>query len=100
MDGFNTKSGDVYSFGCILWELFMGRRAWGNATLARVIFEVTVNFHTLKLSNNNVNSRVPEEYLALQNACVSFDKNKRPIFKDIVAQVKAMLETTAVDAAV
>lgn len=86
IEGDVSAASDSYSFGCILWELYTGKHAWERATLAQVIFHVTVKGETLKMPDD-----APEELKTLAEECLSLEKEKRPSFETIVPRLEAML---------
>jgi Protein tyrosine and serine/threonine kinase len=85
LDGIHSKSGDVYSFGVALWEMWSGTRAWSGCSQAQVIFAVTCAGTSLKIPAN-----APEEVVVLMKECLA-PRASRPTFDEIVPRLEAML---------
>ena len=86
VEGIMAKSGDVYSFGVMLFELYTGNRAWAGSSQAQVIFAITCRNEKLKLPENT-----PPRYAKLVEACMG-DRNDRPTFEFIIKELEEMLQ--------
>jgi serine/threonine-protein kinase len=72
--GFNTdKRTDIFSFGCVLYELLTGRRTFQGDTITEVIASVLAREPDLSLIPPNVNPRV----LELVRRCLNKDAKRR-----------------------
>lgn len=89
MEGLMAKSGDVYSFGVMLFELYTGNRAWAGSSQAQVIFAITCRNEKLKLPED-----APPRYVTLVDACMG-DRENRPTFDYIRQELEAMLAQLA-----
>lgn len=73
---FSEKT-DVYSYGIILWEIYVERRPYENVGHAfQVMYKVVA-----ENLRPEVPSDCPEQYTALITACVSVKPKDRPSFK-------------------
>ena len=87
MDGIMTPANDAFSFGVILTELWTGKRAWEDVSLATVVFSVTIKGQLLKLP-----AEAPAAYAALAHQCMAVNKEDRPEFPEIVQRIEEMLQ--------
>lgn len=85
IEGLMAKSGDVYSFGVMLFELYTGNRAWAGSSQAQVIFAITCRKEKLTLPADT-----PPRYAALVDACMG-DRHNRPTFDYIRQELEAMI---------
>ena len=74
---------DVYSIGCILYELFP------KATYDRLTVNTVRQINNLLLSTKNCNERTTD-YECLTKACLDADPGKRPRACDVLSQLKVM----------
>lgn len=86
--GLLTKSGDVYAFGVILWELYNGKRAWGGMKPVEVL-EKVARHEVLTFGE-----QTPRRLKILGEKCMSPHPKQRPDFSDIVFEVNSILSDT------
>ncbi|KAL4447293.1 hypothetical protein ABPG77_007326 [Micractinium sp. CCAP 211/92] len=84
--GLLSKATDVYSFGCLCWELYTGRHAWGGRRMAQIVHAKTVLHQCLELPPH-----CPSGFKALVESCLDSDHTKRPRFDDILAALQALI---------
>jgi serine/threonine protein kinase len=88
MEGRMTPASDVFSYGVMLFELWMGQRAWSGSSVGHVIFNVTVKNTRLPLPET-----APPALVALCEECVRTDREERPTFEEIVPRLEELLTT-------
>jgi len=86
--GLLTKAGDVYAFGVILWELYIGKRAWEGMEPADVLAKVS------KGESLEFPAHTPRRLRILGERCLSTNGEQRPAFSDIVHEVNTILADT------
>jgi alpha-tubulin suppressor-like RCC1 family protein len=85
-----TEKADVYSFGIILWELWVQEPPYKNIERIKVAQKVaTDKTYRPRLSED---LQIPEEILALIISCWDYDPDKRPSFNDIVTYLEGELQ--------
>ena len=89
-DGLLTKAADVYAFGVLLWEMYIGKRAWAGANVGQVIFAVTCRQETLTMP-----ASAPRDLRRLVEACLAANHEDRPSFEQIVADLTRMKKCVA-----
>ena len=86
--GMLTKSGDVYAFGIITWEIYVGRRAWEGLQPAQVLKRVA-NHEVLQFPG-----QTPHRLKILGERCMIGDPTSRPTFSEVLSEVNAILADT------
>lgn len=77
-EGLMSKAVDVYAYGVLLWELFVGDRPWAGLRQMQIIQNVSVDKVALEWP-----AGTPAQYKALAERCMSKDRQLRPTFDDI-----------------
>ncbi|EFN59725.1 hypothetical protein CHLNCDRAFT_133304 [Chlorella variabilis] len=82
-----TKASDVFSFGILMYEVWMRRRAWPGLPLAKLIFAV-VSQH----SRPPVPPGCPDGYAALMQQCWADAPEERPTFEGLLQSLQSLLK--------
>ncbi|GIM09632.1 hypothetical protein Vretimale_13478 [Volvox reticuliferus] len=86
-----TLSGDVYSFGIIMWELLTGSVPYRGLMYGEVVERVVVSHRRPEFPEHT-----PHEYRSLAERCWAADAAARPTFVAVLAELEAMLAAAAV----
>jgi serine/threonine protein kinase len=86
--GILTKAGDVYAFGIIVWEMYVGRRAWEGLQPGQVLKKVASNEMLV------FPGQTPHRLKILGERCISSDPKLRPTFVEVLSEVNAILTDT------
>ena len=72
---------DIYSFGCVMIELFQNKRVWGDVVdgihviiMAKVVGKFNVQPQSPPTAD------VPDEYKKICKHCTEYDPTKRPSY--------------------
>lgn len=84
-----TAEMDAYSFGILMWELFMGRRAFEGMDPEEICNRVCRTGRRPSFPPG-----APRAYADLAAACWSADPSERPPFNDIISGLEGMLAAT------
>jgi len=81
-----TSKVDVYSFGCVLIELYTEKKVWGDNTLVMIMNAVVVQ----KSSPNTAG--LPGGIKELVDGCIQRPPLIRPTFGDVLRMLNALKE--------
>ncbi|KAK9823953.1 hypothetical protein WJX72_006631 [[Myrmecia] bisecta] len=80
-----TRAADVYSFGMLMWELYMGKGLYEGMTVAQVFYMVVYEQHRPPIPDD-----MPEGYRRLMCACWDQDPLARPTFDGVMKDVQRL----------
>jgi serine/threonine protein kinase len=87
-------SADVYSYGIVLWEIAAQTKPWSDV---RTSFLYDALLRAIDDGRRpHVDPAWPADYVSLMQRCWARDPRQRPTFKDILAELKPMMGSTAV----
>jgi len=82
LDGKMSKAGDVYAYGVILWEMFMGQRPWSGLSHGQIIQAITTNKQLA------LGSSCPTVLRKFIYRCISPKPEERPSFDQVVKDLE------------
>ena len=91
---FSEKT-DVFSFGCLLWELFARRHPFdwiddGNVLQERM--KTDVRLDPMQRMEDDGRQRTPPTVIELMERCVSIEARDRPTMKEIHETLEVVLD--------
>ncbi|KAG2440597.1 hypothetical protein HYH02_010177 [Chlamydomonas schloesseri] len=81
-----TLSGDVYSFGIMAWEMLTGSVPYKGLMYGEVVERVVVSHRRPEFPPHT-----PAAYRALAERCWAAEASARPTFKEVLAELEALL---------
>ncbi|GAX77879.1 hypothetical protein CEUSTIGMA_g5321.t1 [Chlamydomonas eustigma] len=92
LSGYQSKAGDVYSFGITLWELWTGERPYKGFPEALLGHQVTQE-HLRPVFP----AETPAAYKELAMRCWDESPTKRPDFSEVLDALQTMVQTSMTD---
>ncbi|GAX77392.1 hypothetical protein CEUSTIGMA_g4838.t1 [Chlamydomonas eustigma] len=89
-DGIQSKAGDVYAFGIVLWELYTGEKVYEDM-LGTLISEQVVE----EGWRPAFPADTPKPYVELAASCWHADPSARPTFEEIIAIINTQTSRCA-----
>jgi serine/threonine protein kinase len=87
-EGILTKSADVYAFGVITWEIYVGRRAWEGLKPTEVLRRVASNVRL------QFPPQTPHRLKVLGERCMEYSPAARPTMDEVLSEVNSILSDT------
>jgi serine/threonine protein kinase len=81
LEGKMTKAGDVYAYGVILWEMFMGQRPWSGLSHGQIIQAITTSKQLA------LGSSCPTILRKLIYRCMAAKAEERPSFEQLIVEL-------------
>ena len=82
---------DVYSFGVVVFELASGRLPYESMAKDCILFMVGSGM--LRPDSGLVSPQTPKPLIRLMRECTQFEAPKRPLFRQILASLEALLQS-------
>ena len=82
--GIITPAADIYSFGVLLWELWMNALAWDGLLAAQIIVQRSMG-KVLDIPDDT-----PPELQQLMRDCLAEDGHMRPLIGEVVSRLTSM----------
>lgn len=87
-EGILTKSADLYAFGVITWEIYVGRRAWEGLKPTEVLRRVASNVRL------QFPPQTPHRLKVLGERCMEYSPAARPTMDEVLSEVNSILSDT------
>jgi len=88
-----APSSDVYSFGILLYELFIGDVPWSQLSMVQVVTKVLVEKQRVRLPSDKKDA-IPSGISNLIKMCVRHTAKKRPSMREVLKQIRKVREKT------
>jgi serine/threonine protein kinase len=89
------KAADIFSFGILLWELFVGVEVFPHMMEAQIIMKVLVWYQSKAKDATDylpLPDQVPAPLASLVKLCLDREPDHRPTFADITVTLQKALE--------
>lgn len=87
-EGILTKAADVYAFGVITWEMYVGRRAWEGLKPTEVLRKVASD------TRLPFPPQTPHRLKVLGERCMEYVPSSRPTMEEVLSEVNSILSDT------
>ncbi|PFH47844.1 hypothetical protein AMATHDRAFT_66627 [Amanita thiersii Skay4041] len=85
-----TFRSDVYSFGCVIQEIYTGKRPFGKIPDPAVIMKVVVRKEIPDRPDSSSVEAIPDDIWTVAKRCWKTDPLSRPTFRAIVRELRAV----------
>ena len=82
---------DIYSFGCLLIELFGAKRVWGTLTAMQIMQKVCGTFTSAPQSPSTDHLRLFPERKRICDLCTQLEANDRPNAAEVLKRLKQLI---------